>query len=113
MLIGSFNTYSMCRIKIKSNGKDKLHLDYIQTGKQGSEYAMLSNLDTPLSLANSESSSNILTKLDHGSNVDSFSFEYGVIPEGEHFIDVKFIKTGSTSYSPKFEFKPRFEIVED
>ena len=107
---GIDNSYSICKINIVSNGKDRLIIKCYNSAEKYCDYGILSNLDTELTLSYEvDNDSNIKHKCyDHGEVEEDI--DYGVLTAGNHFIYIKYRKDVSRSEaSDLFMFKVTFE----
>ena len=82
-----------------------LYLDCINSGESNHDYGLLSKLDK--SLTDNES---IYHSFRGASSTQVQTVEYGVIPKGHHFIQVKYLKDHVTASGyDSLQFKIRFE----
>lgn len=109
---GVDSSYSLCQVNIMANGTDNLYIDCIN-GSEGSSYdfGILSNLNTNLIASNSIDSSNVKYSFSGSSSgYTSATIDYGVLTQGNHYIQIKYRKDGSVNkYSDSLQFKIRFE----
>ena len=113
---GIDNSYALCKVSFTADGSQHLYLDCINYAEGGSDYGILSNIDTQLernSSSNSDSYNQYFKKFSSWStdNVAGVqTIDYGVIPSGEHFVEVKFVKDSSRAdYNDSLQFKVRLE----
>ncbi len=107
---GVNNSFSLCKLSFTANGVQNLYLDCISSGESSYDYGILSNVDTTLTSSSSEDSSNIFKSFKWLSSTNVQTVDYGVIPAGERFIYIKFIKdAGSNSGNDSLQFKVRIE----
>lgn len=92
---GVDNSYAICRVKLNLGAKARVTFNCINYAEHGYDYGLLGNVDTALTLSVS-ADSNVAKNFKDSSQLDVQTFIY-TIEEGEHFIDVKFIKDGSNS----------------
>lgn len=102
-------TAAICKVEIESNGLDRLYIDYIQTSESSYDFGIISNLDETLSKWY-YLDANRFTHLQNVYAPSEQTIDYGIIPEGKHFIYIKYIKdeTGSSG-NDSLKFKLRFE----
>lgn len=86
-----------------------MYVDYINHGENGWDYGLISKLDTILSEADLNDSTNIHSSFETASSDTVKTLDYGVLSAGEHFIYAKYIKdsSGSTG-NDSLQFKVRF-----
>ena len=85
-----------------------LQLNCINYAESNYDYGVLSNLDTALTLTNSDdTSNNLVYKTFKGSSLSTIQpVVYSGIPKGNHFIDIKFRKDSSgNSNNDSFQFQ--------
>lgn len=93
---GVNNSYAICRVKLNLSTKAKVTFNCINYAESTYDYGLLGNVDTALTLSASEDS-NVAKSFKGSSQSTVQTFIYSVITEGEHFIDVKYIKDRSDS----------------
>ena len=94
---GVDNSYAICRVKLNLSTKARVVFNCINYAESTYDYGLLGNVDTALTLSASADSS--VAKSFKGSSQSAVqTFTYS-IEEGEHYIDVKFIKDGSNSHN--------------
>lgn len=93
---GVDNSYAICRVKLNLGTKAKVTFNCINYGEANYDYGLLGNVDTALTLSAS-ADSNVAKSFKGSSQLNIQTFAYSVITEGEHFIDVKYIKDGSVN----------------
>ena len=109
---GVNNSYAICRVKLNLSTKAKVTFNCINYAESTYDYGLLGNVDTALTLSASEDS-NVAKSFKGSSQSTVQTFIYSVITEGEHFIDVKYIKDGSQSYgNDSLQFKIEIQEVE-
>lgn len=107
---GVGSSYAICRLNITAMADCKLYLDCINYAEYGYDYGLLSNLDTELTLSYVADSSDKVYQ-----NFKNLSYPYIQtvsydIPEGKHFIDIKFRKDNyGNSNNDSLKFKVRLE----
>lgn len=109
---GINNSYSLCQVNIIANGKDRLYIDCINGAEGGSwDFGILSNLNTNLSTSNTADNSNVKYSFSGSdSGYTSATIDYGVLAQGNHYIQIKYRKDGSVNTDPdSLQFKVRFE----
>ena len=89
-------------------GKTLLEIDCINYAESGYDYGILSKVDTPLSLSNTDST-DVIYKTFNGSTYNLPTVQpvlYNNLTSGNHFIDIKYRKDGSgNSYNDSLQFK--------
>lgn len=93
---GNDNSYAICRVKLNLSTKARVIFNCINYAESNFDYGLLGNVDTALTLSAS-ADSNVAKSFKGSSQSTIQIFAYSAIPEGEHFIDVKFIKDRSDS----------------
>lgn len=96
---GVNNSYAICRVKLNLGTKAKVTFNCINYAEANYDYGLLGNVDTALTLSvDASADSGKVAKNFQGSSQSGVqTFIYSVITEGEHFIDVKYVKDGSDS----------------
>ena len=91
------SSYSLCKLVFNITEKIKaLKLECINSGENGYDFGILSNIDTTLSLNNSEdSSTNVYKSFKGQSSTTPVVITYPEATVGEHFIYIKYRKDGS------------------
>ena len=106
---GLDNTYAICRLEFEALKENSmLQLNCINYAESNYDYGVLSNLDTALTLTNSDdTSNNLVYKTFKGSSLSTIQpVVYSGIPKGNHFIDIKFRKDSSgNSNNDSFQFQ--------
>lgn len=92
---GVHNSYAICRVKLNLSKKATVIFNCINYAEANYDYGLLGNVDTALTLSASADSN--VAKSFKGSSQSGVQIFASVIEEGEHFIDVKFVKDGSDS----------------
>ena len=94
---GKPSSYSLCKLVFNITEKFKtLKLECISSGESNYDFGILSNIDTTLSLNNSEDSSTKVYKSFKGqSSTTPVVITYPEATVGEHFIYIKYRKDGS------------------
>jgi hypothetical protein len=106
---GINSSYAICKVKIISDGTHRLYLDCINYAESSWDYGILSKLDTTLSLSNT-ADTNYFKSFSGLSQSTVQTVDYGIIPEGEHFIYAKYLKDSSVnSNNDSLQFKVRLE----
>jgi hypothetical protein len=93
---GVNNSYSICKVNFWSNGIDTMKLNCINSGESNYDFGILSKVDTTLQLNTSADTANVFKSFKGLSSTSVQTVDYGVIPEGNHFIYVKYRKDVST-----------------
>ena len=107
---GVSNSYAICRVKLNLGTKAKVTFNCINYAEDNFDYGLLGNVDTPLTLS-ARVDSNVAKNFKGSSQSGVQTFIY-TIEEGEHFIDVKFIKDGSqSSGNDSLQFKIEIQEV--
>lgn len=98
------NSYAVCRIKFYVTQQTSVTLTYINYAESTYDYGIIGNVDQELGLNNNEDDD---VDLSLKGQQSSSSVDHEVtIPQGEHFIDIKFKKDGSAdSDNDCFQFK--------
>lgn len=105
---GVNSSYAICKIVINASYACHIALNCINGGYSSSNFGIISKLDTMLGLNTNTDSSDLYTKSFSGqhssTNVVPVEFD---VPEGEHFICVKYKRTNSNtgSYGDCLKFK--------
>lgn len=96
---GVDNSYAICRVKLNLSTKARVTFNCINYAEANYDYGLLGNVDTALTLSvDASADSGKVAKNFQGSSQSAVqTFAYSINTEGEHFIDVKFIKDGSAS----------------
>jgi hypothetical protein len=94
---GVGNSYAVCKVNFFSNGIYTMKLNCINSGESNYDFGILSDVDTTLTLSNAEDSSNVFKSFKGLSSTEVQTVDYGFIPEGDHFIYIKFRKDGSSN----------------
>ncbi len=99
------NSVALCRLTFyntKSNGS--VVLDYASQGESAYDYGIFSKLDKALAVSNEDDGATNSTLVMHNCKNESSAtiktLTYSNIPIGNHFIDIKYRKDGSTDTSP-------------
>lgn len=93
---GIDNSYAICRVKLNLSTKAKVIFNCINYAENNYDYGLLGNVNTALTL-NASADSNVAKSFKGSSQSAVQTYTYTSVAEGEHFIDVKFIKDGSNS----------------
>ena len=93
---GVNSSYAICRVKLNLSTKARVIFNCINYAESNYDYGLLGNVDTALTL-NASADSNVAKSFKGFSQSTVQTFGYSINAEGEHFIDVKFIKDGSNS----------------
>lgn len=106
---GVDNSYAICRVDF--HGTNKIIFDCINYAESNYDFGILSNVDSTLSLSNSEDSSAVIFKSFRGQqSPDIVSVVYDGGDPQDHFIYVKYRKDGSVNKNyDSLQFKIRFE----
>lgn len=106
---GVDSSYAICRVDF--HGTDKIIFDCINYAESNYDFGILSNVDSTLSLSNSEDSSAVIFKSFRGQqSPDIVSVVYDGGDPQDHFIYVKYRKDGSVNKNyDSLQFKIRFE----
>lgn len=94
---GINNSYAICRVKLNLGTKVKVTFNCINYAEDNFDYGLLSKVDTALTLSTKADAGNVAKNFKGSSNSNIQTFTY-TLTEGEHFIDVKFIKDSSNDY---------------
>lgn len=106
---GIHSSYALTRLNFNvPEGKTLLEIDCINYAESGYDYGILSKVDTPLSLSNTDST-DVIYKTFNGSTYNLPTVQpvlYNNLTSGNHFIDIKYRKDGSgNSYNDSLQFK--------
>lgn len=93
---GVDSSYAICRVKLNLSTKAKVIFNCINYAESNYDYGLLGNVNTALTL-NASADSNVAKSFKGSSQSAVQTYTYTSVAEGEHFIDVKFIKDGSNS----------------
>lgn len=93
---GYGNSYAICRVKLNLSTKARVIFNCINYAESNYDYGLLGNVDTALTLSAS-ADGNVAKSFKGSSQSTVQTFAYSINTEGEHFIDVKFIKDGSVN----------------
>lgn len=106
---GIDSSYAICRVDF--HGTDKIIFDCINYAESNYDFGILSNIDSTLSLSNSEDSSAVVFKSFRGQqSPDIVSVVYDGGDPQDHFIYVKYRKDNSVNRDyDSLQFKIRFE----
>lgn len=106
---GIDSSYAMCRVNISSNGTDNVYFDCINFGENNWDYGLLSEVNCVLAHSNEADSSNVHHSFKSTSQSSVQTVNYGVLPAGNHYVYVKYLKDGSqSSNNDTLQFKVRF-----
>ena len=106
---GVNSSYSLCKVSIISDGNTTLYVDCINYAESNYDYGILSALNTTLS-SSSTADSTYFTSFKGKQSASIQTVNYGIIPLGEHFIYIKYIKDSSVnSNNDSLQFKIRLE----
>ena len=106
---GIDSSYAICRVDF--HGTDKIIFDCINYAESNYDFGILSNVDSTLSLSNSEDSSAVVFKSFRGQqSPDIVSVVYDGGDPQDHFIYIKYRKDSSVNKNyDSLQFKIRFE----
>lgn len=105
---GIGGSYAICKVNIVSDGIKTTYFDCINYGENRWDYGMLSQVNTTLAL-NNTADSTVQQSFKTSSSTSVQTVNYGVLPAGEHYVYVKYIKDGSgDSGNDTLQFKVRF-----
>lgn len=108
---GINNSYAICRVKLNLSTKARVVFNCINYAEDNFDYGLLSNVDTALTLSASADSS--VAKSFKGSSKSNIQPFIYILTEGEHFIDVKFIKDSSNDYyNDTFQFTVEIQEID-
>lgn len=101
---GVDNSYCVMRVNMQCLEEKTITIHYRSYGESSFDFGIISNLDTELSLDNNRDS-NVLVDC-YGQSSAEYKTVDLVIPTGNHFIDFKYKKDGSSSSNDDtFKFK--------
>jgi hypothetical protein len=92
---GVDSSYAMCRVNINSNGIDNVYFDCINFGENNWDYGLLSEVNCVLVLSNEADPSNVYHSFKSTSQSSVQTVNYGVLPAGNHYVYVKYLKDSS------------------
>lgn len=103
---GVHNSYAICRLNFHViNGSVSIQLACINYAESSWDFGIISTVDNILSRSNTADSTNVL-KTFKGSSSTSVQYVTFTVPEGDHFIEIKYRKDGSGhSGNDNFQFK--------
>ena len=108
---GINSSFAMCKIVIKNSIPIYLNLDCINSGESSFDYGIISTLNNPLSVNNSGDTTNVFKSFRGQSSLNVVNVDYGVIPEGDNYIYVKYIKDGSSNNgNDSLQFKVNYSL---
>lgn len=93
---GVNDSYAICRVKLNLGSKAKVIFNCINYAETDYDYGLLGNVDTALTLGTYADPDSVAKNFKGSSELNIQTFIY-ILTEGEHFIDVKFIKDYSNS----------------
>lgn len=108
---GKDSSFALCKLNLNTNIAETLTITYINSGENGCDYGIFSNIDKTLTNTNSGDTTNVYKKCTENTTATR-TLTY-TIPEGEHFIYIKFRKDGSVSNgndSLQFKISDNFEL---
>lgn len=109
---GVSSSYAICRVKLNLGTKAKVIFNCINYAEKDFDYGLLSKVDTALSLSVSADDSLVQKSFKGSSQSAVQTFTYSIDTEGEHFIDVKFIKDISQSLNnDTFQFTVKIQEI--
>ena len=110
---GISNSYSLCKVLINNpnfDGIAKMTLTCINYAENNYDYGILSNIDTTLTLSYAADSSNVYKSF-KGLNKSTEQEVVYDLPNGEHYVYVKFIKDSSSNIgNDSLQFKVSFGV---
>lgn len=108
---GVDSSYAICRVKLNLSTKARVIFNCINYAENDYDFGLLSNVDTALTLSASADSS--LAKSFKGSSKSDIQTFIYILTEGDHFIDVKFIKDPSNDYyNDTFQFTVEIQEID-
>ena len=108
---GVKSSYAICKLLLYTEGGNNIYLDCINSGESNYDYGIISNINTTLTLS-SDADSNVLKSFKGFSSLNIQTVDLGVLPQGEYFVYIKYIKDGSSdSGNDTLQFKIRIESV--
>lgn len=87
------NSYAICRIIFELEFAKTFKMSYIQSSEANYDFALISNIDTALTLSNSIDSS-VLKSFKGVTQTTPATYDLS-IPAGSHFVDIKYRKDSS------------------
>ena len=106
---GQDDSYALCRVNISAPDSTTMYVDCINFAESSYDYGILSNLDTTLEQNSTEDYYNVKQSFKdmQSANVQTVTYD---VPEGDHYIYVKYIKDSSASdNNDSLQFIIRFE----
>ena len=114
---GVNKSYDACRVQFEVAAACDITFDVINNAEAKYDYAQFSLLDTAINLSyNPDTTVHYDFKTQNGPDIVEVVYEN--VPAGTHFVDVKFRKDSSSSYSPdsvqfKLQTAPTVEVIKD
>lgn len=111
---GVSNSWAMCKVIFNNDFDIELTIDYIGDGYSAFNYAVLGQLDVELGKSTNYEGDNNSSKVKRTSRDDNSSDVRQVkylIPAGEHFICMKYVKTHTTIGTGTDTFKFKFNTT--
>ena len=106
---GENNSFAICKVNIDAPSQCTMIVDCINYAESNFDYGILSVLDTELTLSSTADSNTNCAMIFKGKSMDSVQSVTYTVPEGEHFIYIKFIKDVSQhSNNDSLQFTIRF-----
>ena len=103
-------SYALCKVNIIGDGASRMYVDCINYAESNYDYGILSTLDKTLTKDYNADATNVFKSFKGAQSASIQTVDYGVIPEGEHYIYIKFIKDSSQHHNnDTLQFKVRFE----
>ena len=94
---GQNNSYAICKVIFNFEQSTDVIFDVISSGENNFDYGIFSKLDTELSLSYKVDDNSKIEKSYKSLSSKDVQYLTYTIPEGEHFIYIKFIKDSGTS----------------
>ena len=90
---GVNSSYAICRVHFTVAKTCNIVFDVINYGESGYDYAIFGNIDVALKLSSSSIEASYYQNFAYSHGADIQKVTYFEVPAGNHYIDVKFIKT--------------------
>lgn len=103
---GVHSSFALCRINFSIvGGSATVVLQYINYAESNYDFGIISQIDTTLLRSSSEDTTGVLRSFKGSSSSTAYTLSF-TVPEGNHFVEVKYRKDGSqNSGNDEFRFK--------
>lgn len=103
------NSYCLCQVNLKLKNPTKVVFDCISYGESNFDYGILSNVNCTLTSSNASDTVNVFKSFYGLSSSNIQPVDYGIIPAGNSFIQVKYRKDSSqTAGTDSMSFRVNF-----